>query len=423
MHGNLSFGIDFVARKCKADKKRADIFARITINGELKEISIKEQIDTCDWVSEKEAVKGKTLEARATNERIESVRFRLRDKYRSLDDAGALITADTVKAAYLGVQSLQRGHKLIELTDYYKKIWEEKLRRGGFKNYKTTIDYIQRFLSHKYANGDIFLSQLSIEVITEFEHYVRTNPIKCQDPCLGNGLAKHVQRFKRIISWAVELKWLKTNPINTYSCPIKKTKRKKLTIQELVALEEQDFTNDTVRYVRDLFVYSCYTGLAYVDVMALKESHFEWQPGGTVWCYIYRTKSDELCGIPLLKRAANILNLYKTRHVSNECNTNVFKRISNQEINRSLKIIKEICRIETPMTYHVARHTFAKTVALKNGVPLETVQIMMGHTKITTTQIYADVDEEKVMDDLAGIEEKLQIKRDLIMASKLISYM
>lgn len=420
MRSTHSFAIDFVTRLCKEDKKKAFIYARITVDGEQpKEISLKEKINAADWNPAKEMVKGQSIQVKSINNYIDDVRFRIKEKYRMLEDNGALITAETVKDAYLGVHTLQKGHMLLELLDYYRKIWEPKLKKGGFKNYKTTIDYVKLFLASQYPSGDIYLSQLNMQLATEFEHYVRNKPIKDHDPCLGNGLAKHIQRFKRIVNWSVEIEWIKANPFEKYSCPQKRPKRKKLMIQELVALQEKAFANTRLSYVKDLFLFSCYTGLAFIDAMALKEADFEWDVDGTVWCKIYRTKSDGLCPVPLLKSASKILNGYKD-HPDAVRRGTIFPPITNQYVNKCLKIMKEACEIVTPMTFHVARHTFAKTVALKNGVPLETVQMMMGHTKISTTQIYADVDEEKIIDDMTGLEGKLNKKREIVLAARQI---
>jgi integrase/recombinase XerD len=297
MNESQSLGIDFIIRKCKADKQRGDIYARITVDGGQREISIKEQIRAADWISESEIVKGKSIEARAINERINNIRFRIKDKFRLLEDKGELITAESLKHAYLGVQNKLKGRKLKELLNYYKEIWILKSKPGGFKNYKTTIKYIERFLEYKYNGTDIFLSQVNMEFATNFEHYIRTNPVKAHDPCKGNGVGKHIQRFKRILNWAKELKWIDSNHCEKYSCPLKKSKRKKLTIEALVAIEQETFQNETLNYVKELFLNSCYTGFAFADAMALEESNFEWEMDGVVWCKIYRTKSDELCSI------------------------------------------------------------------------------------------------------------------------------
>jgi len=395
-----SFGIDMIIRRCKENKKKALIYARITVDEERKEISLKEQIDAADWGSKKEIVKGKTEQIKSLNQYIEDVRFKIKEKYRTLCDKEMLVNAETVKA-YLGTHTALKGHKLVELLNYYCKIWEPKLKPGGFKNVKTTVEYIKLFLTKEYSSGDIYLSQLSMELATNFEHYVPNNPIKAHDPCEGNGLAKHIQRFKRIINWSVEIKWIQINPFKEYNCPQKKHKRKKLTFQQLIAIEQQPFSDPSIRYVKDLFLYSCYTGFAFADTMALREEHFEWDSDGTVWCKIYRLKSDELAAVTILKSSATLLNKYRARPDYMPKGP-IFPRITNQEVNRCLKVIQAVCGIDFPLTFHIARHTFANTIALKNGIPLETVQIMLSHAKITTTQIYADVDEEKVLDDTQG---------------------
>lgn len=415
METTHTFGIDLLIRKCKYNKKQGFIYARITVDEERAEISTKEKIDVASWDPDKEIVKGKTIEVKEINQHLDDIRQKIRSKYRMLKESEALITAEKVKEAYEGIHASQKGHTLSELTAYYKKIWESKMKKGGFKNYKTTINYLTKFLESKYSSKDVYLSQLDMEFATEFEHYVRNFPIKEHDRCLGNGVGKHVQRFKRILNWGADAKdgigWMRTNPCGKYSCPIKKSKRKKLTFELLVRLEQKLFQDPSLNYVKQLFLFSCYTGFAFADVMALRESHFEWDGDETIWCKIYRLKSDILSPIPLIKDAAKIINRHRSAYGQSD---SIFKRLTNQHINRRLKIIQEVCEFDIPLTFHVARHTFAKTVALKNGIPLETVQLMMGHTKITTTQIYADVDEEKIISDMSGIQEKLEAKRGIV---------
>lgn len=357
-----SFGMCFLIRKTKADKKRADIYARVTVDGEEKEFSIKEQIDTVSWNKEKGLVKGNSVEVKSINEHLNNIRFEIKNKYRALLDAGEIITAESIKNAYLGVQTNQKSHTLRELLKYYKQIWELKLKNGGFKNYKTTIKYLELFLESRYPSGDVYLSQVNGQFATDFEHYIRTSPVKDHDPCKGNGIGKHIQRFKRILNWATDdLKWMKENQCKKYSCPLKKSKRKKLDIHELVTLERKFFTDPTLEYIKELFVYCCYTGLAYVDVMALAEQDFEWESDGTIWCKMYRTKSDELCAVPLLRSAARILDKYAVDAKKQRRNT-IFPPISNQHINDCLKIMQAACEISTYLTFHVARHTFGKTL-------------------------------------------------------------
>ncbi len=180
-----SFSIDFIIRRCKDDRVQALIYARITVDEERKEISLKERINAADWDGKKEVVRGRTEPVKSLNQHIEEVRFKLKEKYRALCDKEALVTAESVKQAYLGLHTQLKGHKLIELLDYYHKIWKPKLKPVGFKNVDTTIEYVKRFLASEFPDKDVYLSQLSMELATNFEHFVRNNPIKASDPCEG----------------------------------------------------------------------------------------------------------------------------------------------------------------------------------------------------------------------------------------------
>lgn len=147
--------IDFILRRCKSAKSKAYIFARISVDGERADISLKEQIPVSEWDNIRQELRGTGVQTKGINQYIDDVRFKIKQKYRMLLDKEALITTETVKQAYLGVHTIQKGHKLIDLLDYYKKISEPKLKNGGFKNYKTTIAYIKRFLLQYAASGDI----------------------------------------------------------------------------------------------------------------------------------------------------------------------------------------------------------------------------------------------------------------------------
>ncbi len=407
-----TFSIDFIIRLKKQQKERALLYVRITVNGNRTEISLKEEIITRDWDKKQEIVKGKSKEIKTINNYIEDVRFRLKEKYRMLIDKQSHITSQSIKDAYLGNHTLQKsGHTIGELLRYHEKIAIDKLEPGTLKNYGATEQYLKGFIKSKYKTDDIFLAQLDYEFITELEHFIRYNPIKAHDPCKGNGVMKHLERFKKMVKWAKQLGWLSTDPLADYKLSLKRYKRKKLDISELLSIEKKDFSNPSLTYVKDLFLFSCYTGLAYCDVISLKPSNFESDADGNLWCKVYRQKSEELSPVPVLKAAIEIMTKYKN-HPKSTIKGSIFPYISNQDLNRNLKIIAEVCEINKYMSFHLARHTFATAVTLKNGVPIETVSKMLGHTKITTTQIYADVDEEKIIEDMAGVEARLNNRKE-----------
>lgn len=418
MNSTHTFAVDIIIRRSKADKEKALLYARITVDGEAKEISLKESITVLEWDSKSETISGKSLRAKSINNMIAETRWGIKEKYRLMKADHMEISAESLKQFYLGEAAPDKGKKLFDLLDYFIKIFEAKLKRGGFKNYKTTVAYIKAFSNAQFKVKVVYLNQVDMQFVTDLEYFIRNQPLKDYDPCLGNGVAKHIQRFKRMMNWAAEIKWVKANEIDRYKCPLKKSHRKKLTMQEVLLLESKQFMNENLNYVRDLFIFSCYTSFAYIDVMTLTDDDFEYELDGKTWCLKYRVKSEELQRVLLLKPATRLLLKYRNKESFRQ-RTTIFPFVTNQYVNRCLHMIQNACEITTPITFHVARHTFAKTVALKNGVPMETIQQIMGHSKITTTQIYADVDEEKIREDINKLEEKLDMKRDQFLTNQL----
>lgn len=411
-----TFSIDFIARALKNDKATLCVFARITVNGITKEISLKILVDRNEWDPAREAILGKQIDVKSSNEYIGNVRTRLRQHYRDLQEKQFIITAQDVKDAFLGKHTSQnKDHTLCELIKYHAEQMEGKLKKGTLKNYTATEEYLKRFIKKKFKREDIYLIQLDYEFITEFETYIPKNPIKDHDKCTANGTAKHIERLKKMVKWAKKLQWMKTNPFTDFSPHRVKVHKPKLKMLELMKIEKAPLLNERLNFVKDIFEFACYTGLAYADLMAIRPEDFMLDNKGKIWCIYHRLKSEEAAGIPLLRRPLEILGKYKDDPRSIERGT-IFPYMSNQEVNRSLKIIQEIYGIPLKMTFHLARHTFATTMMLKSGVPLETVSKMLGHSKISTTQVYAEVDEEKIENDMADVEQKLIERKNLLKA-------
>lgn len=207
----------------------------------------------------------------------------------------------------LGNQPEQKGHSICELMTYHTKMEGEKLSLGTMKNYVATEDYVKRFIKAKFGKEDLFLKQLNQEFIIEFEYFVRNNPLKQHDPCSGNGLMKHMERLKKMVRWSRQLGWLDNDSFIDYKLSFKRYKRKKLDLTELTKIEKQSFSNQSIAYVKYLFLFSCYTGLAYADVMALKPENLERDSDDKLWCKIYRQKSDEYSAVPLLSIAIKVI--------------------------------------------------------------------------------------------------------------------
>jgi site-specific recombinase XerD len=286
------------------------------------------------------------------------------------------------------------------------------LKTGTMKNYFTTERYLQKFLWKKKRVKDIYLKQLNFRFITDFEHYLRTyKNSKKQLMLSNNGVMKHLERFKKMINLAIKLEWMDKNPFSQFQLKYDKYDRAFLNERELKLLETTEFTSERLQKIKDCFVFSCYTGLSYIDVKELTENNIAKGIDNNNWIYTKREKTDELVKIPILPKAWAILEKYKEKKEEDDT-SNLLPISSNQKTNTYLKEIIKDCGIHKNISFHVARHTFATTVMLSNGVPIETVSKLLGHTKLSTTQIYARVVETKISEDINNLLERFKEKEE-----------
>jgi len=275
------------------------------------------------------------------------------------------------------------------------------------KNYFTTKKYIELFLKEKYKTSDIYLASLNYKFVADFELFLRKHTlIENQRQMENNTVMKHIERLKKMIKMAIRYEWLEKDPFVAFQQKFLHVERGYLTDDELKRIEEKTFTILRLQYVKDLFIFSCYTGLAYIDVMHLTPEHIQIGIDKELWLITSREKTDTSVKIPILPEAMEIINKYRN-DIKAQVQYRLFPNIANQKLNSYLKEIADICGITKNITFHLARHTFATTVTLTNGVPIETVSKMLGHTKISTTQIYAKVIEKKVGEDMNRLKESL----------------
>lgn len=411
MNNENTFGVHYVLRNGKKDRRGlSPVYARISVNGTRCELALKHYLLSNDWDIGKGMAKPKSIELRQFNAYLEEVRGKLARCYRELQMQGCLLTATAVKNSMLGDGKPETpSRSLLWLVAQHNTMMAQVLKPGSLKNYFTTERYLKAFLQKHFNVGDISLKELNYEFITNFEFYVRTTPLKEFDRCENNGTMKHLERLKKIVTWAVKNEWIDKNPFSNYKLKFKRKEREFLTEQELSAIESKILENPVLHRTRDLFVFSCYTGLAFVDLMNLQEHQIFTGNEGLQWIKTTREKTETVVNVPLLSPALAILHKF-LKNDKPDNSENVFPRITNQEINRNLKIIAGICEIRKYLTFHLARHTFATTVTLMNGVPIETISKMLGHTKLSTTMIYARVTQSKIGMDMNILQEKFNKK-------------
>lgn len=405
MRTSNTFGIHFVLRENRGKNGLAAIYMRIVVNKSRSEVALKRQVALADWNDARGQARPKNDELRKLNSHLEQLRGMMANHYQELQLKKKVITAEVLKNLFSGVKDPE--HTLHTIVEYHNTSMKDVLAPGTMKNYYTTAAYLKEFVKLQFRRSDIYLSELDYNFISKLEYFLRRRqPQDHQKKLQNNGLMKHLERFRKIIRLAVKMGWLEKDPFSLFQLKFTKTERGFLTIAELNKIENKKLTIERVAYVRDLFVLSCYTGLAYIDVIELRPDNLVQGIDQSQWIKTTREKTRVVVNVPLLPQAAKIIERYKT-HPKAIAKGTLLPYISNQKLNSYLKEVADLCGINKTLTYHVARHTFATAVTLSNGVPIETVSKMLGHTTIRTTQIYAKVVERKISDDMNALRERL----------------
>jgi site-specific recombinase XerD len=405
MRTKNTFGVQFITRSNKARNGLLPLYARISVDSRRIEISLKQFIHPDNWNSEKGLARGKTDEIRNLNTYLEQVRSRLTECYQELVLKKKQITADAVKNLFCGLE--EKEHSLMSVFEYHNTEMKTLLEWGTQKNYFTTRRYLEEFLKAKLRTSDIYLSQLNYKFLTDYVQFMKTYVPKDQKlPCGHNTIMKHIERLRKVVNMSIKNEWLDRDPFQKFKSSFIKNNRQFLTSEELETIEQKEFKIERLQYAKDLFIFSCYTGLAYIDVFELTPQNITLGIDGGYWISTKRHKTDISVLIPILPVPHAIVEKYKNNPRVLAAGK-ILPVYSNQKLNAYLKEIADLCGITKPLTFHIARHTFATTVTLTNGVPIESVSSMLGHTSIRTTQIYAKVIQRKVSEDMKALRDKL----------------
>lgn len=396
MRNSVTFGIVFIPKSSKAKNGKAPLYARITLNGERIELSLQRRITLNLWDERKSRLRGSSAESIQVNNSLDRVYNKIYESFRQLQNENKLLKVGMIKARYLGADDSFK--KLSELLNYHTEHMKKVLKYGTMKNYYTTERYLYKFLKWQFKADDIFLKQINYQFITEFEHFLRSyKPKRARKAPTNNGVMKHLERLKKLLNLAQKLEWVDKDPFAKFSLKFKKSERAFLSEEELKSLEEYQFERITHQQTRDVFVFSCYTGLSWIDAKNLKPENIVIGIDGRKWIFTAREKTEQPVKIPILPKAMEIIQKY-IDHC--ECSGYTLPVYSNQKTNQYLKEIAAMLKLKKKLTFHVARHTFATTVTLSKGIPMETVSKLLGHSKISTTQIYARVLESKLSGDM-----------------------
>ncbi len=398
--------LHFYAKSTKANTKgQFPIYVRLTVNGIRTEFSTKKFIDPTRWLSETSKMKGSTEEARSINSYIDLMKSKVLDIQMELIHKNQELNIENFKERLFGSEEKQR--MLVPIfQDHNNKIKEligKEYALGTLERYTTSLKHTIEFLEWKYNISDIEISKINHAFITNYEFYLRS-----VRNCANNTAVKYIKNFSKIIKICLANDWLEKNPFANYKSKVKEVERVYLTENEIQSIIEKDFKTERLSLVRDIFLFSSYTGLAYIDVKNLTKSHISYGIDGEKWIFTHRQKTESASKIPILPVTQMIIDKYKN-HPQCINEDKLLPILSNQKMNAYLKEITGVCEIEKELTFHIARHTFATTVTLTNGVPIESVSKMLGHKNLRTTQHYAKVLDIKVSEDMKLLKEKFTL--------------
>ena len=393
--------IKMIAHKGKPNKSgRVPILMQLTIGQQTCHISTKQNILPEKWGDGKPI--GHTREDQAITAVLEEIRTKAYNKFLQLQGQNINVTPERLKQALLGKDQVQpRGY--VEIFDQWLVEYSKMV---GITTSKRTLDkYIlvrnrlQDYIASQLGVKDISLEEVTPKFLSNFDNYLRV-----EYNMANNHAMKIRQKLRTIYKVAIDNGWVSKNPFSTVKIHFDPVERDVLTKSELAALIQTDMVFDRLEKMRDVFVFACFTGLAHCDVAGLTKENIITDEAGQVWLKTHRQKTSEVVDIPLLEIPQLIIKKYQGMK---ELNGKLLPTLTNSCSNLYLKEVAVRCGINKTLTFHMARHTFATTVTLSNGVPIESVAKMLGHRNIRTTQIYAKVIKDKLAEDMNNLATRI----------------
>ena len=375
---------------------------RIYLNNERLSLgSTGIAITASQWDKDKERIKGRTTDALSTNLQLDNIASGLQAIFRKIEMSDDL-SLERIKSEFLGKKDeIDTLMQLFEKhnTDISKQVGIS-VSKATLQKYNVCKRHFSDFLDKQYKRNDLKLTELTYLVIREFDLYLRT--VVGQN---ANTATKTMKTFKTITLLGQKMGVLLHDPFMNHRFHLEPVNRGFLTDEEILLIANKEIGIPRLELVRDIFIFSCFTGLAYIDVSNLTPDHIV-TLGDKQWIMTQRQKTSVETNILLLDIPKAIIDKYCDNPAYPKRENKLFPILSNQKMNAYLKEIADLCGIKKNLTFHLARHTFA-TMSLSKGVPMESVSKMLGHTNIKTTQIYARITNKKIEHDMEELAGKL----------------
>lgn len=400
------FRITFLIRVNENTQKKVPIYVRISLNSSKTEINTRCFVDPKLWDRNRTRLSPKAKESAEVNLLLDRINKRILECYQELTLAGKQVTCHVIKQMFLGNDENQKTTD--SLFEYHNKTFKSKITKGTYNHYIVTQGYFNNFISEQLKLDTIKLATIDYKLLIDFEVFLRNkkgrNPGETMD---NNTVMKHFCRMRKMLNLAERLEWISKNPFKTFKLHYDYKERGFLTQHDLDAIENLELKDETSQVARDLFIFACYTGIPFSDQQNLTTDNISKGIDGNLWLSYARIKTGVPTRLPLFPKALDVIVKYRdSPWIKNQ--NHLMPNLTNQHTNRLLKEMAKRCGINKNLTFHMARHTFATTITLSNGVPIETVSKILGHVKIATTQIYAKVLEKKISEDMMNLLNKMQ---------------
>ncbi|SDQ18622.1 site-specific integrase [Flagellimonas zhangzhouensis] len=387
--------IRFIINKARKNKQgECPLYCRMTYEQNRKQFATGHFIRDKDWDAKKQLSKNNLINSQikltVSNIQTAYLKLRLENDSFSVSDIYGYYNGENNGKSVPGTLEY-----FAEYLDQLKGLCGRDISESTYSKFQYVYNQVEEFIHWKFSKNDITLDNLNPKFLADLDHYLKVERNQVQVT-----VNKAIQRFRKPVRLAVQEGILKTDPFYSFKPKRVINNVVFLTNEELIKLEEFKFVQSRLEYVKDLFVFSCYTGLPYQEVMSLEEKNIQTSFDNNLWISIHRKKTNRSLSIPLLPKAIQIIDRYKSN------STNVFSKISNQKVNSYLKEIAEIVGIEKRITHHTARKTFASTVLLYNNVPMEIVSELLGHSSIKITQeYYGKIVQRRVSEEMNRISK------------------
>lgn len=387
----MKLNILFLLYKAKTNSTgKCPVRCRVTYYNKRKEFSTGVFINPNNWLSKQQEIKPEEPDANLIETQLSLIRTNLTQAFLFLQVKGSDFTVDDIYKQYKG-ETPKKEFGVMEVYNLHsariKKLLGIDIQLVTYQKYLESGVHLQSFIKHKFKAKDIQLKALKSSFVEHYEYFLKTGK-KFQQSTLN----KAIQRFRKVIRYAVAEDYLAKDPFMLYKAKRVKKEVLFLSPEQLKKLEETSFKIRRIQQIKDMFVFCCYTGLGFKEMVNLKKQNITTEFDGELWLNIYRSKTTRSYKVPLLPKAKEIMKQY-----DDDTNNFVFNKMSNVKFNAYLKEIAEVAGIEFNLTHHIARKTFASTVLLFNNVPMEVVSSLLGHSKMQTTQeSYGKVVEKRI---------------------------